>query len=73
MEHYKISKLSNDSTVPKFVTKKWTKVNNLSGGQFSVNKNMFKTPMRRSDLCDYSDAYILVKRTVIVAGTNNAK
>ena len=73
MEHYKISKLSNDSTVPKFVTKKWTKVNNLSGGQFSVNKNMFKTPMLRSDLCDYSDAYILLKRTVIVAGTNNAK
>ena len=55
------------------MTKKWTKVNNLSGGQFSVNKNMFKIPMLRSDLCDYSDAYILVKRTIIVAGTNNAK
>ena len=53
--------------------KKCTKINNLSGGQFSVNKNMFKTPMLRSDLCDYSDAYILLKRTVIVAGTNNAK
>ena len=29
MKHYKISKLLNDSTVSKFVTKKWTKVNEI--------------------------------------------
>ena len=28
--------------------------------------------MLRSDLCDYGDAYILVKRRVSVAGNNNA-
>ena len=56
-----IIKLSNDSTVSKFVTKKWVKVNNLSSGQYSVNKNIrFKTSLPRSDLCDYSDAYIFV-------------
>ena len=33
MEHHKISKILNDSTVSKFVTKKWVKVNNLSSGQ----------------------------------------
>ena len=38
MEHYKISKLSNDSTVSKFVTRKWIKVNDLSSGQYSVKK-----------------------------------
>ena len=27
MEHYKISKLLSDSTVSKFVTKKWVEVN----------------------------------------------
>ena len=55
MEHYKISKLLNDSTVSKFVTKKWVEVNDLSGGQYSVNKNRrFKTSMLRSDLCNYS-------------------
>ena len=33
----------------------------LSSGQYSVNKNVrFKTPLLRSDLCDYSDAYIIV-------------
>ena len=38
MEHYKISKLLNDSTLSKFVTKKWIKINDLSGGQYSANK-----------------------------------
>ena len=32
MEHYKISKLLKDSTVSKFVTKSWIRVNNLSIG-----------------------------------------
>ena len=66
MGHYKISKLLNDSSVPKFVTKKWTEVNDLSGGQYFVNK----TSMLRSDLRDYSDAYIVVKGRIAVAGTD---
>ena len=46
----------------KILTRKWIEVNYLSGGQCSVNKNIrFKTPMLRSDLCDYSDAHIVVK------------
>ena len=45
--------------------KKWIDVNNLSSGQHSVNKNInFKTPMLRSDLCDFSDAYFVVKRRI---------
>ena len=40
MEHYKISKLLKNSTVSKFMTKKWVKVNALSGGQYCVNKNI---------------------------------
>ena len=64
MEHYKISKLLNDSIASKFVRKKWVKVNDLLNGQYSVNKNiMFKTSMLRSDLRDYSNAYIVVKGT----------
>ena len=31
----------------------------------------FKTSMWRSDLCDYSDAYIVVKATITVDGKNN--
>ena len=62
MKQHKISKLLNDSTVSKFVTRKWIEVKGLLGGQYSVDKNIrFKTPLLRSDLCGYSDTYIIVK------------
>ena len=45
--------------------------NDLSGGQYSANKNIrFKTPMLISDLWDYSDAYIVVKGKTTVEGNN---
>ena len=51
MEHYKISKILKDSTVSKFVTKKWIKVNDLSIGQYFVNKNIrFKTSMLKDQI-----------------------
>ena len=44
--------------------KKWIEKNDLSSGLFSVNRNIrLKTSMLRSDLRDYSDAYIVVKGT----------
>ena len=65
MKNYKISKFRNDSAVSKFVTRKWIEVNDLSASQYSVNKNITsKTPMLRSDLCDYIDAFIVVKGTM---------
>ena len=46
------------------MTKKWIKVNDLSGGQYSINNNIrLKTPMLRSDLCDFIDALIFLRRT----------
>ena len=38
IEHCKLSRLLNDSTVSKCVTKKWVEVNNLSSSQYSDNK-----------------------------------
>ena len=47
-------------------------VNDLSSSQYSVNKNIrFKTSMLRSDLRDYSDAYIVVKGRIYVRATGN--
>ena len=74
MENYKISKLLHDSAVSKFVTKKWLEVNDLPSGQYSVPKNIrFKTSNLRSDLSDYSDAYIVVKGAITVEGDNYDK
>ena len=57
----------------KFVSREYVRVNGLSN-TYNENKSIrFKTPMLRSNLCDYSDAYILVKGTITVTalGANN--
>ena len=65
MKHHKLSKLLNYSPVSKFVTRKCIEVNDLQGDQYTVNKNIrLKTPVLRSDFCDYSDAYVVVKGTI---------
>ena len=74
MEHYKLSKLLNDSTALKFVTKKCIEVNDSWSSQYSNNKNIsFKTSMLRSDLSGYSDAYIVVIERITVEGNNDDK
>ena len=53
--------------------KKWVEVNDLSDGQHAINRNIrFKTSVLRLYLCDYSDAYIVVKGTIdlLVAAAN---
>ena len=42
--------------------KKWIRVNDLLGGQYSIIR--LKTPLLRLDLCDNSDAYIVLKGTI---------
>ena len=57
----------------KFVTREYVRVISLSN-TYKENKSIrFKTPMLRSNLCDYSDAYKLVKGTITVTapGANN--
>ena len=78
MEHDKINNLllseDNESKpLSKFVTREYVEVNSLSN-TYNENKSIrFKTLMLRSNLCDYSDAYILVKGTITVTapGVNN--
>ena len=58
---------SDDKDLPRFVTKKWVEVYDQSEGNYNVNKEIrIKTSMLRSDLCDFSDAYIVVKGNIIV-------
>ena len=46
----------------------------MSSGQYSVNENIrFKTSMLISDLCAYSDAYIVIKGRITVEGDNDDK
>ena len=67
MEHYKKSKLINDSAVWKLITRQWSEINDLSSGEYSFNKNIYIDAYS-----DYSDAYIVVKGGISVTGTDNA-
>ena len=52
----------------RFITRKWLKVHDQSGKSYNTNKQIrFKTPMLRSNLCDYNDAYIVVEGVVTVS------
>ena len=78
MEYDKINNLllSEDNESEKlseFVTREYVRVNSLSN-MYNENKSTrLKTPMLRSNLCDYSYAFILVKGkiTVTAPGANN--
>ena len=80
-----INLIDNVSYQPsKSRTKNWFEINDESRGTYNTNDEFndelrgtyntnsqikFKTTMLKSSLCDYSDAYILVKGTIIVPNT----
>ena len=69
MEYQKIENLLNDeSNKPsKFRTRYWVEISDDIRGAYSPNKQIrFETAVLRSSLCDYSDAYILVKGNITV-------
>ena len=64
---------SDDKDLPRFVTKKWIEVYDQSGKNYDVNKEIrIKTLMLRSDLCDFNDAYIVVKGDITLEGDTDA-
>ena len=72
MEYQKIVNLIDETPnqPSKFRTKNLVEINDESRGAYNVNSQIkFKTTMLKSSLCDYSDAYILVKGTVSINNT----
>ena len=67
---------SESENLSKFVTREYVRVNSLSNTNNENKSIRFKTPMLRSDLCDYADVYILANGTITVmaaAGANNIR
>ena len=62
MEHQRITNVlgTTPDELPRFITRKWIKVNDQSGNaddEYKPSKQIrFKTSMLRSDLCDFSNA-----------------
>ena len=73
MEYQTITNLLGNipDRVPKFITKKCIEVRDKSD-RYKPNKQIrLKTSMLKSDLCDYSDAYVVAKGTATVTGAND--
>ena len=72
MEYQKITNLFGTTIdeVSRFITKKKVEIHDQSGSahdRYKPNKQIrFRTSMLRSDLCDFSDAYIVVKMDIIL-------
>ena len=80
MEYQKITNLlgTTPNEMPRFITRKWVEVHDQSGevnDRYKPNKQIrSKTSMLRSDLCDISDAYIVMKGEITVArGSNSSR
>ena len=78
MEFQKIANFldttSDDKELPIFFSKKWIKVMiNQKKLTTLPMKSELKTSMLRPDLCDFSDAYIIVKEAITVTNPDGAK
>ena len=75
MEYQEIIKFfeNTPSQPSKLRTKNWVERNDASYGADNTGSQIkFKSSMIRSSLCDYSDAYILIKGTITVENTGTA-
>ena len=73
MEYQKIANLLGNipDKVPRFITKKWIEVHDQSGTGEDSYKSSKQIRFKRSDLCDYSDTYIVVTGDTTVEGAHN--
>ena len=69
METQKIGNLLGDADTEssKFATRKWYVINDQNNTEDSTTIK-FETKVIKSNLCDYSDAYILVTGNITAAG-----
>ena len=57
----------DEDDIPKFTFIKWIEIFDQSNGNYNSHKDIrFKTSQKRDDLCDFNDAYIVVKGKITV-------
>ena len=67
MEHQKTLNLLNEAKDSKFATRKWNIFNGQSNANYDIrNEIIYNTEVLKSNLCDYNDAYILVRGGITV-------
>ena len=73
MEYQKIANLleSTSDNLSKFRTRNWVEINDDSRGTYTNPDIKFKSTMLKSNLCNYADAYILVKGRITITGAGD--
>ena len=77
MEYQKVTNLLGNipDKVHRFITEKWIEIHDQSGtgeNRYKPSKQIrFKLSLLRSDLCDCSDAYIVVEGDITVKVAND--
>ena len=67
MEHQKILNLLNETNDSKFVARKWNIVDSNSKSNYdATNEITYNAEILKSNLCDYNNDYILVRRDTTV-------
>ena len=62
----------NEANDSKVVPRKWNIVNDQSNANFNVrNGIIYNTEVLKSNLCDYNDAYILVRGNIVTTAHSN--
>ena len=61
---------TTSDNVPRIITTKWIEVHDqasIAEDRYKPSKQIrFKTSILRSDLCDFSDAYVVAKGTILI-------
>ena len=64
----------NEASDSKFTTRKWNMVDDQSNANYDIgNKIIYNTEVLKFNLCDYNDAYILVKGDIAIIGLQAAQ
>ena len=74
MEYQKIANLLDNRLdhPSKLRTKNWVEINDESRENYTTGSDIkFKTTILRSSLCDYADAYIIIKGTIAITGAGD--
>ena len=66
--------LLNEADCSKFVTRKWNIFNDTSNANYYTGDEvLYNAEVLKSNLCDYSDAYILVRGDITILGENTTQ
>ena len=74
MEHQKILHFLYESKDSTFLKRKWSFVNDNSKSNYdATNEITYNTSILKSKLCDYNDAYILMKGDITLIAASSTE